>query len=96
MESGIEGDLAGHGYSFEASPYISLSVGELHARFGAKFVFLVRRPDRVVSSFVHKDFYRRAYHVGDPALAPGFRTGTQSASSPSSPVYRPGATSSGP
>jgi hypothetical protein len=69
----IESDLANCGFSFEASPYLSLSVRELHERFGARFVLLMRRPDRVVTSFVHKGFYRRPYVVADPSLATGYQ-----------------------
>ena len=60
-------------YSFEASPYLALSVRELHERFGAKFLFLIRRPDGVVTSFVHKGFYRKPYSVGNPDLAAGYQ-----------------------
>jgi hypothetical protein len=66
-------DLNQRSYSFEASPYLSLSVRELHARFGAKFVFLVRRPDGVVTSFAHKGFYRKPYSIHDPNLAAGYQ-----------------------
>jgi len=45
----------------------------LHERFGARFVFLVRRPDGVVSSFAHKGFYRKPYAVSNPELAIGFQ-----------------------
>lgn len=72
-EKEIQADLQSRAYSFEASPYLSLSVKELHERFGAKFVLLIRRPDRVVTSFVHKGFYRRPYVVGNPALATGYQ-----------------------
>jgi hypothetical protein len=48
-------------------------VKELYERFGAKFVMLIRRPDRVVTSFVHKGFYRREYHVANTELAAGFQ-----------------------
>ena len=72
-EQEISADLAGRSYSFEASPYLSLSVRELHERFGAKFVLLVRRPDGVVTSFVHKGFYRKPYSVGNPELAAGYQ-----------------------
>jgi hypothetical protein len=72
-EKEIVADLEGHAYSFEASPYLSISVRELHERFGARFVVLMRRPDRVVTSFVHKGFYRRPYHVGDVNLATGYQ-----------------------
>lgn len=72
-EKEIRADLETHAYSFEASPYVSLSVKELHERFGAKFILLMRRPDRVVTSFVHKGFYRRPYIVRDPNLATGYQ-----------------------
>jgi hypothetical protein len=72
-EQEIRADLAERAFSFEASPYVSLSVRELHERFGAKFVFLIRRPDGVVSSFAHKGFYRKPYAVGDPSLAAGYQ-----------------------
>lgn len=72
-EKEIRADLETHAYSFEASPYLSISVKELHERFGAKFILLMRRPDRVVTSFVHKGFYRRPYIVKDPNLATGYQ-----------------------
>ena len=72
-EREIAADLEGHAYSFEASPYLSLSVRELHERFGAKFIFLIRRPDGVVTSFVHKGFYRRPYVVQNSDLAAGYQ-----------------------
>jgi len=72
-EQEIREDLSGHSYSFEASPYLSLSVAELHERFGGKFVMLIRNPDGVVSSFVHKGFYRRPYSVADVNLAAGYQ-----------------------
>jgi hypothetical protein len=66
-------DLEQHSYSFEATPYLSLSVKELHERFGARFVMLVRKPDGVVTSFVHKGFYRAPYSVRDVDLAAGYQ-----------------------
>lgn len=72
-EKEIRADLETHAYSFEASPYLSLSVKELHERFDAKFIFLMRRPDRVVTSFAHKGFYRHPYHVNDVSLATGYQ-----------------------
>jgi hypothetical protein len=73
MEKEIRADLAQKAYSFEASPYLSLSVKELHERFGARFVMLVRKPDGVVSSFLYKGFYRRPYAVADVDLAAGYQ-----------------------
>ncbi|HRP94658.1 MAG TPA: hypothetical protein PL143_00270 [Rhodocyclaceae bacterium] len=69
----IRADLETHAYSFEASPYLSLAARELHERFGARFVLLVRRPDRVVTSFVHKGFYRRRHMVSNVDLAAGYQ-----------------------
>jgi hypothetical protein len=70
---GLAVDLKQRPYSFEASPYLSLSVRELHERFGAKFILLMRRPDGVVSSFAHKGFYRKPYSIGNPDLAAGYQ-----------------------
>ena len=75
-EEEIVADLASSSYSFEASPYLALSARELHERFGAKFAFLVRRPDQVVTSFVHKGFYSRPYSVGNVDLATGYQDQT--------------------
>jgi hypothetical protein len=72
-EDEIREDLERRAFSFEASPYLSISVRELHERFGARFVLLVRRPDRVVTSFVHKGFYRQPYRVADESLATGYQ-----------------------
>jgi hypothetical protein len=72
-EKEILADLEHHPYSFEASPYLSLSVKELYERFGAKFLFLIRRPDGVVTSFVHKGFYRNPYSVKNLELAAGYQ-----------------------
>ena len=72
-EAEILVDLENRAYSFEASPYLALSAKELHERFGAKFLFLVRRPDGVVTSFVHKGFYRHPYSVQNVELAAGYQ-----------------------
>jgi len=69
----IRSDLENHAFSFEASPYLSLSLRELHDCFGSRFLFVTRRPDRVVSSFVHKGFYRQPYVVGNTDLAAGYQ-----------------------
>lgn len=72
-EREILADLDQHPFSFEASPYLSLSVKALHERFGARILMLIRRPDGVVSSFVHKGFYRQPYSVWNPELAAGYQ-----------------------
>ncbi|MBN1841343.1 MAG: hypothetical protein JW883_03550 [Deltaproteobacteria bacterium] len=54
----IEADLKEKIFSFEASAHLSLSVEELHSRFAAKFVLLVRSPEKVVNSYLRKGWYR--------------------------------------
>jgi len=66
-------DLADHSVSFEASAHLSLSVLPLFGRFGAKFVLLVRRPDRVVSSYLTKGWYEQSFVCADPVLALGYQ-----------------------
>jgi hypothetical protein len=72
-ESEIQTDLEQHAFSFEASPHLSLSLVELYEQFGSRFLFIVRRPDRVVTSFVHKGFYRQPYIVRNTDLAAGYQ-----------------------
>jgi hypothetical protein len=72
-EAEILADLQQRQFSFEASPYLALSMKALHERFGAKFLLLIRRPDGVVSSFVHKGFYGKPYLLRDPELATGYQ-----------------------
>src|SRR5262245_65905817 len=47
----VANDLATRRISFEASALLSHSVTELHERYDARFVMLVRRPDACVASF---------------------------------------------
>lgn len=75
MRRGIDDDLAAHDVSFEASAYLSLSVQALHERFGARFILMVRRPDRVVSSLWGKGWYERPFIQGNPSLALGYQDG---------------------
>lgn len=72
-DSGIRSDLVKHVLSFEASAYLSLSVLELHRRYDARFVLLVRRPDRVVASYLQKGWYGAPLLRADPRLAPGYQ-----------------------
>src|SRR5690554_4727562 len=53
----IAEDLTRLPYSFEASAFLSLSLETLHAALGAKIVLMVRRPDRVVTSYLRKGWY---------------------------------------
>jgi hypothetical protein len=72
-EKEIRRDLAQRRFSFEASAYLSLSIKELYERFGAKFILLVRRPDRVVNSTWVKGFYAEPYVQADPQKALGYQ-----------------------
>ncbi|MBE9078737.1 hypothetical protein IQ241_15780 [Romeria aff. gracilis LEGE 07310] len=69
----VQQDLADHQFSFEASGYLSLSVKELYERFGAKFILLVRSPERVVNSYLRKGWYQAPIERKDPNLAPTFQ-----------------------
>jgi len=71
--AGIAADRALGKLSFEASPYLSLSIPVLHAAFGARFVLLVRRPDHVVSSFLAKGWYADAPVRRDARLPLGYQ-----------------------
>ncbi|NER39632.1 MAG: hypothetical protein F6J93_37805 [Oscillatoria sp. SIO1A7] len=72
-EKEIRQDLVENNFSFESSSYLSLSIPELYDRFGAKFVMLVRRPDRVVNSLWVKGWYREPYIQADPEKALGYQ-----------------------
>ena len=50
-------DLVAKRISFEASALLSHSIAELHARFAARFLLLVRRPDACVSSFAVRGWF---------------------------------------
>lgn len=75
----IETDLENLRYSFEASSYLSFSIPQLHRRFGARFILLVRRPDQVVLSFLSKNlevgeaWYERPFSYADPKMAIGYQ-----------------------
>jgi hypothetical protein len=71
--AGIAADRARGRLSFEASAYLALSIPALRAAFGARFVLLVRRPDRVVSSYLEKGWFAREPARRDPRLALGYQ-----------------------
>lgn len=70
---GILKDLCTHDYSFEASGYLSASVDLLHRRFSAGSVLVVRRPDKVVASYIAKGLYSKVPHWEDYQCAPGIQ-----------------------
>lgn len=67
---GIEWDLSTHRFSFEASGFLALSLASLHRAFDAKFVIMVRRPERVVASYLRKGWYENDPMVEDPSRPP--------------------------
>jgi hypothetical protein len=75
MEQGVSQDLRSFALSIESSAYLSLSIGPLYERFGAKFIVPIRRPDQVVNSYWGKGWYLDRYVQGDPALALGYQGG---------------------
>lgn len=72
-ESCIDNDLNNHMLSFEASAYLSLSIQALYTTFGAKFIFLVRSPHKVVNSFLQKDWYAQDLIRHDLGKASGYQ-----------------------
>ncbi len=70
---GIEGDLSTHRFSFEASGFLSLSLASLHRAFDARFVIMVRRPDRVVASYLRKGWYENEPILDDPSQPPSMQ-----------------------
>ncbi|MBA2541241.1 MAG: hypothetical protein H0V17_16485 [Deltaproteobacteria bacterium] len=53
----VANDLATRRISFEASALLSHSIAELHERFDARFLLLVRRPDACVASFAVRGWF---------------------------------------
>lgn len=72
----IKQALCSHHHYFESSAYLSLSVHELYEQFRARFVLLVRRPDRVVNSYMAKGWYDRPIVHHDYGLPVGYQPDT--------------------
>ena len=72
-EREIRHDLKDHHFSFESSTYLSLSVRELYSRFGGKFILLVRSPERVINSYLHRGWYNKPIVYANPELALGYQ-----------------------
>ncbi|NER94574.1 MAG: hypothetical protein F6J86_12160 [Symploca sp. SIO1B1] len=73
----IEQDLKNHSFSFESSAYLSLSIQELYTRFDAKFIFLVRSPEKVVNSYLRKGWYKQPIFRVDLSLPPSYQNGLE-------------------
>ena len=56
-DEAVDVDLREHDVSFEASALLSHSLVELHERFDARVLLLVRRPDETVASFAARGWF---------------------------------------
>lgn len=72
-EHEIRRDLENHRFSIEVSGQLSLSVRDLFARFGAKFILLVRSPERVVTSYLRKGWFDKPIVRGNSQSALGYQ-----------------------
>ena len=59
---------------FEASPFLILSIKELYEKFGNRFIFLFRNPEKSVRSFYAKGFYKEEIDYYDFQLIPGLQS----------------------
>ena len=76
-EAAIRDDLRDHRVSFEASALLSHSLLELHERFGARFLLLVRHPVHTVASFAVRGWFVEPIPWRDPSLPPTIREGME-------------------
>jgi hypothetical protein len=76
-EAAIRDDLRDHRVSFESSALLSHSIAELHARFDARFLLLVRSPGHTIASFAARGWFLDAIPWRDPALPPTLREGVE-------------------
>ncbi len=76
-EDEIRRDLAARRFSIECSALLSHSLEELHERFGAKFVLLVRHPAETVASFAVRGWFVRTPVRKDLSLPPSFYSGEE-------------------
>ncbi|WP_330202767.1 hypothetical protein [Cyanobacterium sp. Dongsha4] len=72
-ETEILEDLKKHDYSFEASAFLSVSVKDLYERFGAKFLLLVRSPEKVINSYLVKGWYKDKFIQKNHDLGLGYQ-----------------------
>ena len=70
----ILSDLEKNYHSHESSAYLSLSIIDLYERFDAKFIFLIRSPDKVVNSYMRKGWFKEDYVRSDNNLALGYQS----------------------
>jgi hypothetical protein len=76
-EDEIRRDLAARRFSFECSALLSHSLEELHERFRARFLLLVRSPAETVASFAVRGWFLRTPARADPSLPPSYQGGEE-------------------
>lgn len=69
----IKHDLEAKQLSFEASGFLSNSIQELYERFAAKFIFLIRSPEKVVNSYLRKGWHTKTAVRANPMLIPSYQ-----------------------
>jgi hypothetical protein len=69
----ITADLTYNQFSFESSAFLALSIQELYERFDARFILLVRSPEKVVNSYLQKGWYEKPIVRADPNLPPSYQ-----------------------
>lgn len=67
-EREIKEDLTNQKFSFESSAFLSLSIEELYHRFNAKFILMVRSPEKVINSYIKKGWYKHPFEFENPDL----------------------------
>lgn len=72
-DEAVQTDLREHRVSFEASALLSHSLVELHERFDARVLLLVRRPDETVASFAARGWFLEPIAWKDPTRPPTIR-----------------------
>jgi hypothetical protein len=68
----IQEDLKQAKISFESSAPLALSVPVLYKAFSSKFILVVRSPEKVINSYISKDWYSNDIYLEDAFRAPGY------------------------
>lgn len=76
-DAAVRDDLRTKKVSFEASALLSHSIAELHARFDARFLLLVRSPGATIASFAARGWFLAPIAWADPSVPPTIREGTE-------------------
>ena len=68
-------DLESADFSFESSAPLTLSIPTLFNEFNCKFILILRTPEKVINSYISKQWYANKIHLKNYSLAPGFHSG---------------------